>query len=152
MAMRTVLVRGAILIGAQIGLAGLLPTAQAQPVLDNSPSGRFAAVPTTNGIMRLDQQTGAVSLCTNVNGVPECRSGADERAALEAEIARLSRENAELRSQLAGNAPSASAQPHSGPKLDVPSGSEIDRALNIMEKFVQRMMRMMKDDSSNSPI
>jgi hypothetical protein len=144
---------GAAFICAQLGLAGLSQRAvHAQTVLDNKASGRFAAVPTANGMLRLDSQTGGVSLCTNVNGVPECRSGPDERAALEAEITRLSHENADLRSALAGNPPSVSARPPTGSKSNAPSDSEVDRALNVMEKFVQRMMRLMKDDPSGNPI
>jgi hypothetical protein len=150
---RFFLIAGAALICAQLGPAGLfLRAVQAQTVADSSTSGRFAAVPTANGVLRLDSQTGAVSLCTAVNGVPECRSGPDERAALEAEIARLSKENADLRSTLAGNSPSLSAHPPTGSKSNPPSDGEVDRALSIMEKFVQRMMRIIKDDPSGHPI
>jgi len=151
MAAMTRFLIGAVLIGAQLGLVGLSHAAQDQPAPDKSPPGRFAAVPTANGMMRLDSQTGAVSVCVNANGVPECRSGPDERGALEGEIARLSRENAELRAQLAGHRPAASANAPTAPLVTPPSEAEIDRAINIMEKFVQRMMRIIKDESSSDP-
>ena len=53
--------------------------------------------PTQGGFLRLDKETGAVSFCTVDAGLSVCRVSADERAALENEIARLRRDNAELK-------------------------------------------------------
>jgi hypothetical protein len=114
--------------------------------------GRFALAPTVDGVMRLDTETGVMSLCTIANGAPECRVGPDERAALEAEIARLSRENAEMKSQLAGQSSPGSMRSPSGATSKLPPDEEVDRALQMMEKFVRQMMRIMKEDSTDNPI
>ena len=55
--------------------------------------------PVADGFLRLDTQSGQVSLCTITAGQAQCRASADERAALEAEIDRLAKENAALRVQ-----------------------------------------------------
>ena len=63
--------------------------------------------PTEGGFLRLDKETGAVSFCTVDAGLSVCRVSADERAALENEIARLRRDNAELKAARGPNAPGA---------------------------------------------
>ena len=64
-------------------------------------NGRYTMTPAPNGFLRMDTRSGAVSLCTLRDGNVTCASSADERGALEAEIARLSKENAGLRERLA---------------------------------------------------
>jgi hypothetical protein len=124
-------VAGTALICTQLGFAGLTASGlHAQTVKDSSAPGRFAAVPTANGVLRLDSQTGSVSLCTT----------------------RLSKENADLRTAAASHAPPVSAPPQASARSNLPGDAEVDRALNIMERFVQRMMRIMKEDPSNNPI
>jgi len=59
----------------------------------------------SRGFLRLDKETGAVSFCTVDAGLSVCRVSADERAALENEIARLRRDNAELKTARSPNAP-----------------------------------------------
>jgi hypothetical protein len=100
-------------------------------------SDRFSMTPTQSGFLRLDKQTGAVSFCTVEAGLSACRIGADERAAFESEIARLQRENAELKSALGGapRAPSAS-----------PKDEEFERAMSYAERFMRRMMRLFKEE------
>src|SRR5215510_12685900 len=58
---------------------------------------RFSFHKVDDGFLRLDGRTGAVSLCTRPDSGWACRSVPDERSALEGEIARLGRENAELK-------------------------------------------------------
>ena len=59
--------------------------------------GRYAMTPAEGGFLRLDTQTGSVSFCSVKDGQSVCRAGADEIAALEAEVSRLRQENAELK-------------------------------------------------------
>jgi hypothetical protein len=111
------------------------------------PSGRYVMKQTQNGFLRLDSQTGAVSLCTVKDNKLTCQSSADERAALEAEIARLARKNAELEKKLA-DASKSTAQRL---REVLPSDKEMDKALSFAEKFMRRMMRIMREEDKKEP-
>lgn len=95
--------------------------------------------PTQGGFLRLDRETGAVSFCAVENGLSLCRVGADERAALEDEIAKLRRENAELKA--------AAAQGRSG-FSPLPKEEDFERAMSFTERFLRRMMRLFKEESN----
>ena len=85
------------------GLILVLITVLSGSVLavESTPPGRYSMTATDNGMLRLDTQTGAVSLCTGTAGHWVCRSIADDRLALENEIDRLSVENQKLKEELA---------------------------------------------------
>lgn len=104
------------------------------PSATSSENGRFSMTPVAEGFLRLDTRSGQTSLCTVVKGQAECRSSADERAALEAEIVRLSNENAALK---------AGAPAKTDP-ADL-SDRQFDHAMDRAETFIRRMMRVFKD-------
>ncbi|MBY6242758.1 hypothetical protein [Methylosinus sp. Sm6] len=116
----------------------LVGAARAEDQAPAPETGRFAMTPAPNGFLRLDKETGAVAHCAVEDGLSVCRAAADERAALEAEIARLSRENAELRAKLGGA---------EAPKKPWPGEQELDRALSFTEKFVRRMMKLFREET-----
>jgi hypothetical protein len=103
-------------------------------------NGRYSMTPVQDGFLRLDTRTGAVAMCRLVNGAPECRLAADERTAMENEIGRLQAENKTLRLK-APPGPSAAAPPS-----NLPSEHDMDRALSFAERFMRRMMRIMRED------
>ena len=105
-------------------------------------AGRYTMTPTPNGFLRLDTSTGAVSLCTVKNDAVTCRSGADERAALDAEISRLAKRNTELEEKLK----TASKTPSQRLKEILPSDKEMDKALTYAEKLMRRIMKMMREE------
>ena len=108
--------------------------------------GRYTMTPAPNGFLRLDTRSGAVSLCTLRDGNVTCASSADERGALETEITRLSKENAELRERLAQvTQRGGQAQPQTRGQL--PDAQEMDRALGFAETFMRRMMRIMREEA-----
>ena len=118
----------------------------ASPALAQQPAdpattenGRYSMTPVQDGFLRLDTRTGTVAMCRVVNGAPECRLAADERAALESEIGRLQAENRDLRLKAPG--PSGAAPP-SG----LPSEQDMDRALSFAERFMRGMMRIMREE------
>jgi len=114
-----------------------LAEAPAPGAVSPAQDGRFSMSPAQGGFLRLDRETGAVSFCTVENGLSLCRISADERAALEDEIARLRRENAELKA--------AAAQGRSlNPAL--PKEEDFERAMSFTERFLRRMMRLFKED------
>ncbi|MGA8169751.1 MAG: hypothetical protein WB816_02775 [Methylocystis sp.] len=96
--------------------------------------------PAQGGFLRLDKETGAVSFCTVETGLSVCRISADERATLENEIARLRRDNAELRTARGDRAPSASSS--------FPKEEDLERALSFTERFLRRMMRVFREEAN----
>jgi hypothetical protein len=72
----------------------------AQPAPD-AENGRYVLSPVTDGVIRLDTRTGAVSTCTNKGTGWACYAVPDERRALDAEIGRLQADNEKLKTQLA---------------------------------------------------
>jgi len=104
-----------------------------------SEPGRYAMTPTEGGFLRLDTQSGVVSFCTVENGISLCRASADEKAAFEAEISRLRRENAELKSGVAGAPTKASP--------GLPSEEEFERTLSMTERFLRRMLKVFREEA-----
>ncbi len=106
---------------------------------------RYSMTPTQGGFLRLDKQTGAVSFCTVEAGQSVCQAGQDERAALEKEVAELKRENAEMRAgrELSHDQSGAST---------LPKEEEFERALSFAERFIRRMVRVLKEESASDRI
>ncbi len=127
--------------------------ARAEPAPSPPPSipgdagnGRFTMTPVADGFLRLDTQNGQVSLCTITAGQAQCRASADERAALEAEIDRLAKENAALKGQR------ASEPLPSGPATaEADEERRFDRALDRAERFMRRMMQIFRDPNGKPP-
>lgn len=147
--MGNIMINRALFGFAILVLSGAYTAAIAQDsiIVDNKnstkPIGRYTMTPAPNGFLRLDTRSGAVSLCTLNNGNVRCQSSADERAALEAEIARLSRKNAMLEKKLA-----QSGKPITKRLRDaLPTDAEMDKALSIAEKIFRRMMRVIKEEA-----
>lgn len=129
------------MLSALVCLIALTGTAFADPADPAAPeNGRYSMTPVQDGLLRLDTRSGAVAMCRVVNGAPECRLAADERAALESEIGRLSAENKDLRAK-AASAPSAAP-----PAAGLPSDHDMDRALSFAERFMRGMMRIMREE------
>ncbi len=116
------------------------PALAAEPNEAATENGRYAMTPVQDGFLRLDTRSGAVSLCKVTGANVACRASAEESRALNEEIDRLSRENATLKAA----APNAQA----GSKYGIPSDEEIDKALNVGEKFMKRMLRILRDDQA----
>src|SRR3954470_18125157 len=85
--------RSALLVSAFVLFP---PAAQAQ----DSENGRYSFSPVSEGTLRLDTRTGAVSLCARKDTAWSCTTVPDERQALENEIARLQRENGTLKKDM----------------------------------------------------
>lgn len=129
-------------------LVAALP-ASAQSLDADTQNGRYTMTPAPDGFLRLDTRTGAVSRCTLSGDSVQCRASADERGALNQEIDRLTRDNAELRRKLAeatDQAPSARL------RNALPTESEMNGALDMMEKFMRRMMNIMREDPKSDRI
>ncbi|GGF87258.1 hypothetical protein GCM10007301_53960 [Azorhizobium oxalatiphilum] len=126
-----------------LGLS-LLPTlavAQPAPPVASTPEamvpaearGRYSFQPVDGGVLKMDSQTGMVSLCSRgAGGSFSCLAVPDSRDAYEAEIARL-------QAQLAGKGPAATVD--SGNKLTVPlpSQNDLDAAYAYAAGLYNRM-------------
>ena len=99
---------GAVIAKLALGLcAGLLlaGTAFSQAASPQAPQpeneeSRFSFFRASGGFVRLDGESGQVSLCTRHEAGWLCQAAPEERSALEAEIARLQVENATLKKEV----------------------------------------------------
>jgi hypothetical protein len=138
---------------AGIGAAG----AQSMPDTEN---GRYALSPASDGIIRLDTRTGAVSNCNNNGNGWACYAVPDERDALDSEIGRLQSENGRLKAQLAARdqtgkvdeaLPKSDSLKKAEPKIadgerkieiPLPSDQDMDRMMSFLERAWRRLIDM----------
>ena len=119
--------------------------------------GRYRMTPAEGGaFLRLDTQTGAMSVCQRKDGRWACEAVPDERRALETEIDRLKSEVKRLEELLAlpdPGTPDGKRAQRSGPKLSLPSEEDLDRAMDyaqrMMRKFKERMREFRDSDRRN---
>lgn len=121
-----------------LALAFAIPPAFPLPVLaQDGANDRYTLEKSERGFVRLDRQTGAVTLCTEAEGTLTCRMGADERAAYDADLARLEKRVEALERQMAGGRP-AEIRP-------LPDDAEIDRSIGIMERFMRAFFNLVQE-------
>ena len=141
------MIRPAPIIVAALGLAVSVDAwAQSPPPSDDA---RYSFNRIDDGYLRLDGRTGQVSICTQRSAGWACQVVADERTALEAEIARLQGENAALKKDLmARNLPlpgtvrpePPAAKPE--PRLELPSDADLNKVMTFVEKVWRRLVDM----------
>src|SRR6266567_4734551 len=142
------MIRTALCLLAGLELAAA-PVASAQTALPES-DARYTFNRIDNGYVRLDGRTGEVSICGQHAAGWTCQIVPDERAALEAEIARLQAENAAVKKELiARNLPlpgtvkpgSPAAKPDE-PRLQLPNDADLNKVMNFIEKVWRRLVEM----------
>lgn len=101
---------------------------------------RFQLERSGDHFVRLDRQTGAMSICQDQNGNLVCRMAADERTAYDDELDRLSDRVTKLEKTVAANKGSS-----------LPSDADVDRTLGIMQKFMRGFMGMAKEFQNEEP-
>src|SRR3954451_8340169 len=87
-------------------------------------------IPTDDGFMEIDTQSGAVTQCQRAPDGYRCAPTKSDPSALQAEIDRLRQENAELRRVLAQREPAPKRDQKALPQL--PTDQEVDRSLDVM--------------------
>jgi hypothetical protein len=142
------MIRMALFIVAGLALAA--PGAWAQSAAPESDDARYTFNRVDDGYLRLDGRTGQVSICARHLVGWTCQAVPDERAALEAEIARVQGENTALKKELiARNLPlpgtvkpeSPAAKPEE-PRLQLPNDADINKVMNFIEKVWRRLVEM----------
>src|SRR5262245_46779249 len=144
-----------------VAVAALAPAAQAQPAPD-SENGRYTFSQVSDGMLRLDTRSGAVSICARKDAGWACNTVPDERQALESEIARLQRENGAMKKDMlarglplpggVASAPSPQQQRELNLKVPLPSDAEIERVMSAFEKMWRRLVDMMQKAPNSDKI
>jgi hypothetical protein len=133
------------LVAATIASAALVSAAHAQPA--DADERRFQFNEVADGSLRLDLKTGEVSLCARRSSGWSCLAVPDDRTALDAEIARLQGENANLKKTLLdhglplpGGVVALPPPAVEGGELKLPSDADINRAMAVVEKMWRRLV------------
>jgi hypothetical protein len=138
--------------------------AQTTPDLEN---GRYILSPAADGVVRLDTRTGVVSTCTDKGSGWACYVIPDERAAFDAEIGRLQKDNDALTAELAQRGPVVAGKTDDAlPKQDslkpksadgqrkieipLPSDRDIDRVMSVVERAWRRLVDIVGGTSSDT--
>ena len=143
------MIRTAAFISAGLGVA-VTSMAWGQTAAPQSDDKRYTFNRVDEGYLRLDGRTGEVSICAQRSTGWACQAVPDERAALEAEIARLQAENAAVKKELiARNLPlpgTVKPDPRAAnpdePRLQLPNDADVDKVMNFVEKVWRRLLDM----------
>lgn len=104
-------------------------------------TARYQLEKTSNGYVRMDTQTGAMSTCEERSGQLVCRMAADERTAAMDEIDRLNRSIEDLDGRVARLENSLAAKLESS----LPSEEEFNKTMSYMERFLRGFLGIVKD-------
>lgn len=135
--------------------------------------GRYTMTPTDGGFIRLDTQTGAMSLCASKDGAWACRAMPDDQKALQDQIARLEAEVKSLKDEnkrledVLGLNPD---KPKDGPGLaapqdgttpppqsfKLPSEKDVDKAFDyfegLLKKFKDRLKKLEEQEKGGGTV
>jgi hypothetical protein len=143
---------------SKLGLSGacalvLLTTAA---VAEDQP-GRYTMTPTEGGFVRLDKETGAMSVCKGKDGDWSCQPMPDGQKELQSKIDELAAENKALKEQKKALAeadrtdanPEMTPPPEPPAKLPMPTEDDVDKLFDYVEgmvkKFKERIQRLEKE-------
>ncbi|MFN3745708.1 MAG: hypothetical protein ACK4TL_13475 [Hyphomicrobiaceae bacterium] len=121
--------------------------------------GRFTMQPVEGGFLRLDTQTGAVSLCRPGTGNLVVCQPAQEEQGLAQEIARLRAENLELKAEVkrlkeTAGLTSPDTERPGKEKFQLPSEEDVDSALDYLERMFKKFrdrLRRLDEDGGKKP-
>jgi len=141
--------------------------AWADDAMPDSQGGRYIFNKQADGFVRLDTQSGEVSLCSQKTVGWACEAAPEDRALLENEIARLRSENATLKKDILSRGlplpPGIMPEPplaqndvpqNGEPGLHLPSDADIDRMVafvgHVWQRVVEAVERAQKQILSKS--
>jgi hypothetical protein len=123
----------AILVSA-LALNGIAALASAEE------ADRYRLEKTDTGYIRMDTATGEMSICEERSGQLVCKLAADERAAFQSDIDRLQAKLDDVEDRVAR----LEARP-SIPETLLPSDEQVNKGIDIMEKFFRSFMGIVKE-------
>lgn len=116
-------IRPMIIAGTILALSATAATAQ---------TARFTIEKTDDGYVRMDTETGQMSVCDITGDQMVCKMAADERSAFDADIAALEDRVALLEKRLGAGV--------AMPENNLPSEGEFEQTMDYMERFMNRFM------------
>jgi hypothetical protein len=136
---------------AVVAVLCLMAPALADDETPDNDHGRYSFSKIADGVLRLDMQTGEVSVCNQRAVGWACQAAPDDRVVLENEIARLRTENAALKKDMLAHGltlPSAATpEPPTPPVAREGEGapqlgdnSDVDRMVAIAERWWHRFV------------
>ena len=148
---------------AAVVCIALAAPAFAEEEMPDSDHGRYSFSKVAEGFLRLDTQTGQVSVCSQRTLGWACQATPDDRTVLENEIARLRTENAALKKEMLAHglalpgtgiaAPEGSVTHDNDITIHLPDNSEIDRVVTyagqLWHRFVEAIARAQKQVLNN---
>jgi hypothetical protein len=102
---------------------------------------RYRLEKSADGFVRMDTQTGAMSICQEQSGQLVCKMAADERRAFQDEVERLQGEVKSLDGRVTKLENSLTARMES----KLPTEEEFDKTMSYMERFFRRFMGIAKE-------
>ncbi len=143
-------VASAVAIALTVLAAGAV--AQEKPVAS---SGRYTMSPMDGGFVRLDTETGSMSMCRPKGSDWACESMSDSSERLGGRDAKLETENKELRTEIKRleemiglgdkkEGADAKRAERPGGGLTLPTEEDVDRALSYLERMVKKFQEKIK--------
>jgi len=145
-----------------LGGISLLAPASAEDAPPGNDEGRYTFNKVEDGFVRLDTQTGDVSLCSRRAVGWACQAAPEDRAVLENEIARLRTENAALKKDIlsrglplpAGTMPEPPTTSENGRMPRWGGHSDLDRMVafvgRMWHRLVEAIVRAQKQGQNKS--
>lgn len=120
--------------------------AGATPPSETDRGGRYAMHPVDGGFVRLDTQTGAVSLCTRGTSGFACEAVPDA-SGQQQEIDRLREANRMLEAEVRRLAEEGGGrrEPQPRRRFELPSEQDVDKALDYVERMYKRFRDRIRD-------
>jgi hypothetical protein len=131
-----------------LGAASLLAAALLPGGAFAQDEARYQLEKTADGYVRLDKQTGDMSICREQSGQLVCRAAADDKNSLADEIGRIDSRLAAIEKKLESTGTSGFSSNN-----DLPTEEEFEKTMGYMEKFFRRFMGIVRDlnESENGP-
>jgi len=126
----------------------LIAPAFADDAMPENDGGRYTFSKVADGFLRLDTQTGEVSICSQRTVGWACQAVPEDRAVLESEIARLRHENAALKKDMlarglplpAGTLPEPPVVRNGDHALPPRLHSDLDRMMALVDRMWHRLV------------
>lgn len=119
----------------------------AAPLPDEGGTGRFTMTPADNGVLKLDTQTGAMSMCSRKGASWACETLPDDRQKLQTEIDRLAAENQDLKATVK-RLEDSGVTPGDGLTMKpnrLPSEEDVGKAMDYVHGLLRKFKEKLRE-------